>query len=173
MNETLKNLKERRSIRSYKPEQIKNEELNLILEAGTYAPTGMNNQSPVMVVIQDKDLVSKLSKMNAKVMGKDDIDPFYGAPTVVIVLADKRYPTYLEDGCLGMGNLMNAAHSINIGSCWIHRAKEVFDSKEGKELLSSFGLSDNYVGIGHCILGYVDGDYPTTKPRKEEYIIRV
>lgn len=173
MNETLKNLKERRSIRSYKPEQIKNEELNLILEAGTYAPTGMNNQSPVMVVIQDKDLVSKLSKMNAKVMGKDDIDPFYGAPTVVIVLADKRYPTYLEDGCLVMGNLMNAAHSINIGSCWIHRAKEVFDSKEGKELLSSFGLSDNYVGIGHCILGYVDGDYPTTKPRKEEYIIRV
>lgn len=173
MNETLKNLKERRSIRAYKPEQIKDEELNLILEAGTYAPTGMNNQSPVMVVIQDKDLVSKLSKMNAKVMRKDDIDLFYGAPTVVIVLSDKRYPTYLEDGCLVMGNLMNAAHSINIGSCWIHRAKEVFDSKEGKELLSSFGLSDNYVGIGHCILGYVDGDYPTTKPRKEEYIIRV
>lgn len=125
MNEVLKCLKERRSIRKYRPEQIKDSELEQILEAGTYAPTGMGMQSPIMVAVQDPETIAKLSKMNAAVMGVTS-DPFYGAPTVIIVLADRSRGTYVEDGSLVMGNLMNAAYSIGVDSCWIHRAKEVF-----------------------------------------------
>lgn len=172
MNSTLLDLKTRRSIRKFKPEQIKDEELDLILESGTYAPTGMNAQSPVMVVLQDKETISKLSKMNAAIMGTDS-DPFYGAPTVVVVLADKSRRTYREDGSLVMGNLMNAAHALGIGSCWIHRAKEEFETEEGKALLKKWGVPDGYEGIGHCILGYPDGPMPEAKPRKENYIIKV
>ena len=172
MRETLKDLKTRRSIRAYKPEQITEEELNQVLEAGLYAPTGMGRQSPVMVVVQDPDMVKKLSAMNATVMGVSS-DPFYGAPTVIVVLADSTIPTYREDGSLVMGNLLNAAHAAGLGSCWIHRAREVFSSEEGKALLNEWGLDDRYEGIGHCILGYADGEYPEAKPRKEGYIIRV
>lgn len=168
MNETIKNLIERRSWRSYKAEQIKDEELNLILKAGEYAPTGMGKQSPIMVVIQNKDVISKLSKLNAKIMGATS-DPFYGAPTVIVVLADKNIGTYKEDGSLVLGNLMNAAHSLGIGSCWIHRAREEFETDEGKELLKEWNIPDNYVGIGHCILGYPE-KVGETKPRKEDYI---
>ncbi|MCD2493068.1 nitroreductase [Lacrimispora sp. NSJ-141] len=170
MKETLQDLKTRRSIRSYRTEQISEEELKQVLEAGTYAPTGMNMQSPVMVVIQDKALIEKLSRMNADVMGTDT-DPFYGAPTVIVVLAHTSRPTYREDGSLVMGNLLNAAHAIGLGSCWIHRAKEVFKTREGQELLEEWGLNDQYEGIGHCLLGYIDGEYPETKPRKEGYIL--
>lgn len=172
MNSTLMDLKTRRSIRKYKTEQIKEEELSQILEAGTYAPTGMNGQSPIMIVLQDKETISKLSKMNAAVMNSDS-DPFYGAPTVVVVLADKSRRTYREDGSLVMGNLMNAAHAIGIGSCWIHRAKEEFETEEGKALLKKWGVPEGYEGIGHCVLGYADGPLPEAKPRKENYIIRV
>ena len=172
MRETLKDLKTRRSIRAYKPEQITEEELIQVLEAVLYAPTGMGRQSPVMVVVQDPDMVKKLSAMNAAVMGVSS-DPFYGAPTVIVVLADSTIPTYREDGSLVMGNLLNAAHAAGIGSCWIHRAREVFSSEEGKALLKEWGLDDRYEGIGHCILGYSDGEYPEAKPRKEGYIIRV
>ena len=169
MNETIKNLIERRSCRKYKSEQIKDEELNEILKAGEYAPTGMGLQSPKMVVLQNKEVIQKLSKLNAKVMGKD-IDPFYSAPTVIVVLADKTKNTYLEDGSLVLGNLMNAASSLGIGSCWIHRAKEEFETEEGKELLKEWNISNDYVGIGHCILGYPDGPLPQPKVRKEDYI---
>ena len=169
MNETIKNLIERRSCRKYKSEQIKDEELNEILKAGEYAPTGMGLQSPKMVVLQNKEVIQKLSKLNAKVMGKD-IDPFYSAPTVIVVLADKTKNTYLEDGSLVLGNLMNAAFSLGIGSCWIHRAKEEFETEEGKELLKEWNISDDYVGIGHCILGYPDGPLPQSKARKEDYV---
>ena len=173
MNETLKTLKERRSIRKYKKEQISEEELKLILEAGTYAPTGMGAQSPIMVVVQDSQTIKELSKMNAEVMGTTS-DPFYGAPTVIVVLADKsNRPTYIEDGSLVMGNLMNAAHSLGVDSCWIHRAKEVFASEKGKDLLKKWGLEGDYIGIGHCILGYRDCEYPDAKPRKKGYIVRV
>ena len=164
MNETLKNLEERRSIRKYKDEQIRDEQLNEILEAGTYAPTGMGAQSPVMVVIQDKETIRELSKMNADVMGTNS-DPFYGAPTVIVVLADKNRLTYVEDGSLVMGNLMNAAHAVGVDSCWIHRAKEVFESEKGKELLKKWNIEGDYVGIGNCILGYRDCQYPKAKPR--------
>lgn len=173
MQTTIQDLKDRRSIRQYKAEQIKDGELDIILEAGTYAPTGMGAQSPLIVAVQDKDTIKKLSKMNAAVMGNPDIDPFYGAPTVVIVFADKNRRTHLEDGSLVMGNLMNAANAIGIGSCWIHRAKEVFESDEGKALKKKWGVGDEFVGIGHCILGYAAGEKPEAKPRKDRYIIKV
>lgn len=172
MNEILACLKERRSIRKYKSEQIKDSELELILEAGTYAPTGMGKQSPIMVVVQDKETIAQLSRMNAAIMGTSN-DPFYGAPTVIIVLADKTCGTYVEDGSLVMGNLMNAAFSLGVDSCWIHRAREMFESEEGKALLKKWGVDGDYAGIGNCILGYRDMELPKAKPRKSNYIYRV
>ena len=168
MNETIKNLVERRSCRKYSTTQIKEEELNSVLKAGEYAPTGMGRQSPIILVLQNKEKVEKLSKLNAKIMGTDK-DPFYGAPTVLIVLADKNIGTYKEDGSLVLGNLMNAAYSIGLGSCWIHRAKEEFETDEGKELLKEWNIPENYVGIGHCVLGYPE-EKSEAKPRKEDYI---
>ena len=150
-NEVLNAIKTRRSIRKYKAEQITDEQLDAILEAGTYAATGMGKQSPVIVVVQKPELIAKLSKMNAAVMGTTS-DPFYGAPTVLIVLADPERGTYVEDGSLVMGNLMLAAHAA---------------------LLKEWGLSENYIGIGHCILGYRDCEYPEAKERKADYIVRV
>ena len=173
MNEVIRNIKERRSVRAYRPEQIKKEELDIILEAGTYAPTGMGMQSPKIVAVQDPQLIAKLSKMNAEVMGTTS-DPFYGAPTVLVVLADSSRSTCVEDGSLVMGTLMLAAHSIGVSSCWIHRAREVFASAEGKELLRQWGIPENYIGVGHCILGYAqEGAVKAAKPRKEDYILRL
>ena len=168
MNETIKNLVERRSCRKYSSTQIKEDELNSVLKAGEYAPTGMGMQSPIIVVLQNKSIIDKLSKINAKIMGKDE-DPFYGAPTVLVVLAEKNIGTYIEDGSLVLGNLMNAAYSLGLGSCWIHRAKEEFETDEGKELLKEWNISENYVGIGHCILGYPE-EKSEAKPRKDGYI---
>lgn len=171
MNTIIENLKERRSYRKYKPEQIKDEELEIVLEAGAYAPSAMGAQSAIMVAVQDKETIAQLSRMNAEVFGKPGMDPFYGAPTVVVVLADKSLvPTYVEDGSLVLGNLMNAAHSIGLASCWIHRAKEMFASEEGQEILKKWGIHGDYVGVGHCILGYPDGEVPQAKPRKDGYI---
>jgi nitroreductase len=171
-NAVLKNLRERRSIRKYKKEQISEEQLDAVLEAGIYAPTGMGAQSPMIVVIQDPDTIAKISAMNAAVMGTDS-DPFYGAPTLLIVLADRNRPTHVEDGSLVMGNLLNAAYSVGVDSCWIHRAKEFSESAEGREMLRRWGVPDEYIGIGNCILGYRDCDYPAPKPRKSDYIRRV
>ena len=170
MKETLIDLKERRACRNFDGRQISDEQLNAILEAGEYAPTGMGKQSPIMVVVQDKEMVARLSKMNAAIMGASK-DPFYGAPTVIIVLADKNIGTYLYDGSLVMGNLMNAAEAVGVQSCWIHRAKEEFESEEGKALLKKWGIEGDYEGIGHCVLGY--GEKAPLKPRKENYIYRV
>lgn len=171
MNDVIKVLKERRSIKKYKPDSVPEDILDLILEAGTFAPTGMNRQSPVMVAITDKSVRDKLSKLNASIMGIDG-DPFYGAPVVIVVLADSDVRTYKEDGSLVLGNLLNAAYSVGLGSCWIHRAKEEFETEEGKEMLKKWGLSENYVGIGHCILGYPDEEREV-RPRKERYILKV
>lgn len=168
MNQIIQSIEQRRSIRSYKSEQIKEDELNLILEAGTFAATGGGRQSPVIVAVQNKALRDKLSQLNARVMGKDT-DPFYGAPTVIVVLSNPARSTHLEDGALVMGNLMLAAHSLGLGSCWIHRAKEVFEFEEGKELLRQWGL-EGYVGIGNCIVGYIDGEVGEPAPRKEGYV---
>ena len=172
MNESIKNMIERRRVCGYKPDMIPKEDLDLILEAGTYAATGMGMQSPVIVAVTDKATRDQLSKMNADVMGTDT-DPFYGAPVVLVVLADKNRPTHIYDGSLVMGNLMNAAASLGIGSCWIHRAKEVFASEEGKALLKKWGVEGDYEGIGHCVLGYPAGDVPKAKPRKENYVYHV
>jgi nitroreductase len=172
MNEALKVLTERRSCRSYKPDPIPAEILDQILEAGTFAATGMGKQSPIMIAVTDRKTRDQLSKMNADVMGASN-DPFYGAPVVIVVLADRAVPTYLYDGSLVMGNLMNAAHSLGIASCWIHRAKEEFDSAEGKAILKDLGIEGDYEGIGHCILGYAAQETKTSAPRKENYIYRI
>ena len=173
MNETLKILRERRSIRKYKAEQISDEKLDAILEAGTYAPTAMGLQSPIMVVVQDAETIDYMRMLNGKVMGKPDADPFYGAPTVIVVLADSKIGTWLQDGSLVMGNLMNAAEAVGVGSCWINRAIEVFDSEEGKALLRKWGIDECYRGVGNCILGYADCEHPVPKARKDDYIRRV
>lgn len=167
----IENMIERRSVRSYKPTPVPQNILDEILKAGTYAPTGRNRQAPIIIAVTNKELRDRLSKMNASVMGSDN-DPFYGAPVVLVVLADKNVPTYIYDGSLVMGNLMNAAHSLGIGSCWIHRAKETFESDEGKEILRELGIEGDYEGIGNCILGYADGDLPETRPRKYGYVIK-
>ncbi len=172
MQSTIDDLKTRRSCRAYKSEQISSDELKLVLEAGEYAPTGMGMQSPIMVVVQDKPTIKLLSDINAEIMGVNK-DPFYGAPTVVVVLADTNRPTWVEDGSLVMGNLMNAAHAIGLGSCWINRARETFDRPEGKELLKKWGIPESYRGVGNCILGYPAAEAPKPKPRKENYIVRV
>lgn len=173
MKSTIQDLKDRRSIRAYKPEQISDEKLDMILDAGSYAPSGMGAQSPIMVTVQNKAVIEKLSKMNAAVIGDPDALPFYGAPTVIIVFADKTVPTYIEDGSLVLGNLMNAAHALGLGSCWIHRAREEFESAEGRALMKEWGIADKYAGIGHCILGYIDASVPTAKPRKTDYFIKI
>ena len=170
MNQTLNDLKTRRAIRKYKPDPVPKELLDQVLEAGTYAPTGMNRQTPVIVAITNPEMVKKVAQLNAAVMGRGG-DPFYGAPAVLVVLAEKT-GTWIYDGSLVMGNLLNAAHAVGLGSAWIHRAKEVFDSDEGKALLKQWGLEGDYEGIGNCILGYPD-EAPEARPRKEGYIIRV
>mgnify|MGYP000846718800 FL=1 len=144
--------------------------MNQILKSGTYAASGAGKQSAVMVVVQDPETIAKMSKMNAEVMGVTS-DPFYGAPTVV-VLADKTASTPVEDGSLVIGNLMNAAYSLGVSSCWIHRAREVMDSEEGKKMLKGWGLDpEKYIGVGNCLLGYSDQEGKAA-PRKDNYIIR-
>lgn len=175
MNETMKVLKERRSIRAYQKEQITDAQLEAILEAGIWAPSAKGQQSPVVVAVQDPETIALLSRLNARVMGAQN-DPFYGAPTVVVVLADPKATNEVNcicDGALVMGNLMNAAWSLGIGSCWINRAREVFALPEGKELLRKWGLPEDLVGVGNCILGYRDCEAPQPKPRKEGYVVRV
>ncbi|MEZ4508307.1 MAG: nitroreductase family protein [Eubacteriales bacterium] len=172
MNETLKNLKTRRSIRSFLPKQVEQDLLDQVLEAGTYAPTGGGQQVPVIVAVQDPATVKQLSRMNAKVIGNDS-DPFYGAPTVLVVLANRSRRTYLLDGASVMTTLVNAAHAAGLASCWIHRAKEMFESDEGKALLAKWGIEGDYEGIGNVVVGYPAGPAPEPAPRKANYIIRV
>ncbi|MBO5160424.1 MAG: nitroreductase [Lachnospiraceae bacterium] len=169
MGDTLNIMKTRTSVKKYKPDMVPKELIDQIIEAGLYAPSGMNGQSPIVVAVTNKELRDKLSKMNAAIMGAN-IDPFYGAPVVLVVLADKTRPTYLYDGSLVMENMMLAAHELGLGSCWIHRAKEEFETEEGKEILKSLGIEGEYEGIGHCILGYAEGDVPQVKARKENRV---
>ena len=172
MSDVLETIKSRRSIRKYKSDMVPQDKLEKIIEAGTYAATGMGKQSPIIVAATNKELRDRLSAMNAKIMGTNT-DPFYGAPVVLIVLADKSRPTYLYDGSLVMGNLMLEAEAQGIGSCWIHRAKEEFESEEGKEILKSLGIEGDYEGIGHCVLGFADGPAPKAAPRKDSYVYYV
>lgn len=169
MNNLIDILKSRRSVRKYKSDSVPEELIRSIVEAGTYAPTGMNAQSPIIVAVTNKAVRDQLSKMNATILGTN-ADPFYDAPVVLVVLADKSRPTYLYDGSLVMQNLMLAAHTLGLGSCWIHRAKEEFESAEGKQLLHSWGIEGDYEGIGHCVVGYPGGPLPVARPRKDDYI---
>ena len=173
MNETLKTLQERRSVRRYTNQQVEESALNAILEAGTWAPSGMGTQASVLVAVQDPETIALMSRLNAQIMGQSGTDPFYGAPTVVVVLADGENPNWLKDGSLVMGNLMNAAAAIGLGSCWINRAKEEFESEEGKTLLKKWGIEGEWIGVGHCILGYPAGDPQPAAPRKSDYILKV
>ena len=170
--EAMKNLLERRSVRKYETKQVPDDLLDQVLEAGLYAPTGMNTQNIYMVAVRDKETRDQMMRMNAAVMGSDG-DPFYGAPTVLVVLADRAVRTCVEDASLVIGNMMNAAFSVGVDSCWIHRAKEEFESEEGKALLKKLGIEGDYVGVGNLILGYRDGDLPPVRPRKEHYVYRV
>ena len=172
MADTLMTLKTRRSCRAYKPELIEEEKMNAIIEAGTYAATGMGRQSPIIIAVTDRKMRDRLSKMNAAVMGTER-DPFYGAPELLIVLASRDIPTYLYDGSLVMGNMMNAAADLGVANCWIHRAKEEFDSEEGKKILKDLGIEGNYEGIGHLILGYAAQPESEPAPRKANYVYRI
>ena len=172
MAETLITLKTRRSCRAYKPELIEEEKLNAIIEAGTYAATGMGKQSPIIIAVTDKEMRDRLSKMNAAIMGANS-DPFYGAPELLIVLANKKVGTYIYDGSLVMGNMMNAAADLGVASCWIHRAKEEFESEEGKAILKKLGIEGDYEGIGHLVIGYPAKPDAEPAPRKADYVYRV
>ncbi|MBO5450367.1 MAG: nitroreductase [Lachnospiraceae bacterium] len=170
MNDTLKVLETRRSCRNFDPDKmISQEDLNAIIKAGTYAPTGMGKQSPIIIAVTNKEMRDMISKENAKIMGTDS-DPFYGAPVILIVLANKESRTYQYDGSLVMGNLLNAAESLGLGSIWIHRAKEEFESDFGKKILADLGIEGDYEGIGHCALGYAAEPAKAPAPRKDNYV---
>ena len=171
MNEALEVLYSRRSIRRYRPEQISREELDAVIKAGMCAASGKNGQSAIVIAVQDRETRDELSRLNAAVLGTK-ADPFYGAPTVLIVLSEAESNYAVQDGSLVLGNLMNAAKALGLGSCWINRAKEVFDSEEGKAFLKKWGIEGEWIGVGNCILGYPDED-PAMKPRKENHVFYV
>ena len=172
MNEVIKAMKERRSIRKFKPDMPSKEALEQITEAGLYAASGKNQQPVITIAVTNRALRDKLSDANRRIMGAPEgFDPFYGAPAILIVLADRnRSTTYINDGSLVMGNMMLAAHSLGLGSIWIHRAKEEFDTDEWKQLLKDLGIEGDWEGIGHCAVGFYDGDYPAAPPRKENRV---
>ena len=169
-NIILQALRERRSCRSYKPVQINDDELKAVLEAGTWAPTGMGRQDPWIVAVQNPALLKKISKMNAAFLGVDT-DPFYGAPTYVLVFGSDPgvWANSVPDGSLVLGNMMNAAHAIGLGSCWINREREMFATDEGKALMQELGLPEGLIGIGALALGYPAAPPREPKPRKENY----
>ena len=173
MNDVLTAIRERRSVRSYRQEQIKPQELEAILEAGTWAPTSMGQQSPVIVVVQDKATIRRMSRFNAAIWGRPEADPFYDAPTALVVFSDGEKLNWIQDGSLVMGNLMLAAHSLGIGSCWINRTTEYFNTPDGQELMKDWGLPEKLKAVATCVLGYPDGELPAPKPRKDDYIVRV
>ena len=172
MNETLKVLESRRSCRKFKSDMLPEEDLNAIIRAGTFAPTGMNKQTPIIIAVTNKELRDKISEENRKIGGWDaGFDPFYGAPVILIVLADKGVsPNYIYDGSLVMGNLMNAAEALGIGSIWIHRAKQEFEMPEYQQFLKDLGIEGDYEGIGHCVIGYADGELPKAPERKDNRV---
>lgn len=163
MNEVIKNIKTRHSVRKFKSDPVEKSLIAEITDAGLYAASGMNRQSPIIIAVTNRELRDRLMKMNAAVMGRDGTDPFYGAPAILVVLAKKDAPTHVYDGSLVLGTMMLAAHSLGLSTCWIHRAKEEFESAEGKEILKELGIEGDYEGIGHLALGYSDGE-PSSHP---------
>lgn len=172
IREALTVLKERRSIRKFQPRQITDEELNAVLEAGTYAPTGKNKQPVVVVAVQNKDDIAQLTRMNAAVLGAN-IDPYYGAPTILIVLCKPESSTPVEDGSAVTTYLLTAAHAAGLGGCWINRERQMFESGEGRALLKKWGLEGEYIGVAACSIGYIEGENPKAPPRKAGLVVRV
>ena len=167
----LEKIETRRSIRKFKNTMIPRDVIDQIIKAGTYAATGRNHQGCKIICVTNPELRNQLSEVNRQIGGwPEDFDPFYGAPVVLIVLADKNWPTHVYDGSLVMGNLMLAAHELGIGSCWIHRAKEEFEMEIGQQILRDLKIEGEWEGIGHCVLGYPDGDQPATPERKEDWV---
>lgn len=162
----------RRSVRAYKPDPVPTALLEEVLRAGTYAPTGGGRQSPVLVAVTDKAARDEISRLNAAVMGKDT-DPYYGAPVLVLALADPASSTWVEDASCALENMMLAAHALGLGSVWVHREREIFDSDAGKALLRAWGLPETLRGVGSIALGYASGPAPAPAPRKDGYIVRV
>ena len=174
MNDIIQAMETRRSIRQFKPDMPRREDLQQIIEAGLYAANGRGRQGAIILAVTNKELRDRLSALNREIGGfPEGKDPFYGAPAVLILLADKSCPTGIYDGSLVMGNLMLAAASLGLGSCWINRAKEEFESEEGKALLKKWGIEGEWIGVGHCILGYPAGDPQPAAPRKSDYILKV
>ena len=166
MNEIIKAIKERRSIRKFKPDMPKREDIDAIIEAGLYAASGKASQSPIIIAVTAKELRDRISRDNCRIGGwQEGFDPFYGAPVILIVLADAERPTHVYDGSLVIGNMMLAAHSLGLGSIWIHRAKQEFEEEGYRKLLADLGIKGNYEGIGHCAVGYIDGSVPEAAPR--------
>lgn len=170
--EALKVLKERRSVRRFKPQQITDAELDAVLEAGTYAPSGKGKQPCIIIAVQNKDDIARLSKMNAAVWGRD-MDPYYGAPTILLVLSDTESSTPVEDGSAVITYLTVAAAAVGLGSCWVNRERQMFESEEGKALLKKWGVTGEYVGVAACSLGYIEGENPKAVKRKDGYVVRV
>jgi len=172
MESTIKDLIQRRSCKKFRNEMPPLELVETIMDAGTYAPNGMSRQSPIIICITNKEVRQTLSRLNARVLGTK-LDPFYNAPIILAVLANKNINTCVEDGSLCIGNMLNAAHALGLGACWIHRAKEVFKMEEGAKILEDLHIEDEYVGIGHVALGYWDMEIPKPKERKSNYIYYV
>ena len=167
MNEIIRAMEERRSIRSFKPEMPSKEVLQQIVEAGLYAASGKGQQAAIVVAVTNKALRDKLAEENRRIAGAPEgSDPFYGAPAVLVVLGRKDWPTHVYDGSLVMGNLLLAAHALGLGSIWIHRAKEEFELPEGQQLLKELNIPGQWEGIGHCAVGYIDGEAPAAAKRK-------
>ncbi len=169
MNEVIKCLVERRSVKSFKSKMVDDEKIKEIVKAGMYAPTGMNRQSPNIIVITNEEIKNEIRKKNCEIMDNYNVDPFHNAPVIILVIA-KNVPTAVYDGSCVIDNMLNAAYSLGLGACWIHRAKEEMESDFGKKLLAKLGLEGDYIGIGHVALGYPEGDIPMVKPRKENYV---
>lgn len=168
MNEIIKAMEERRSIRKFKPDMPPRADIEQIIEAGLYAANGKGRQAAITVAVTNKAVRDRIMEANRQIGGwQEGFDPFYGAPVILIVLADKNWANRVYDGSLVMGNLMLAAHSLGLGSIWIHRAKEEFEQAEWKKLLSDIGVSGEWEGIGHCAVGYVEGDTPKAAKRKD------
>lgn len=169
--EMLRGLKERRSCRSFRSEQITDEELRLVLEAGTFAPTAKGSQSPVIVAVQNPEEVAAVSALNAR-FGPNQ-NPYYGAPTILLVLVPAGGYLGELDGAAVLTNLVNGAHAVGLGSCWINRPQFMFETNEGREMLKRWGIEGSWKGVGSVALGYAAADPTPPKPRKENYCVIV
>lgn len=170
MRETVSDIQNRRSVKEYRAEQITDEELTAVLEAGMNAPSGGNRQSPVFIAVQNKEWIRRLCRLNAEIAGAPEgFDVFYGAPTIILVLADKNAPDAVQDGSLCLGNMFNAAYALGLGSRWINRIRETFETELGRELLKEAGYEGEYIGVGSCILGYPANGFPEPIKRKPDY----